>query len=60
MTSAELIEAGANIGFAIATINAFMSKPGVNGKQIREALEKLDQTLELIAKYVESRGADKA
>jgi hypothetical protein len=55
MKTDELQDASANIGFVIATINALTSKPGVSMDQIRQALGRLDDTLELIGKYYDKR-----
>ena len=41
-------EVSANIGFALATIKAFMERPGVSAKQVREAIERLESCLDAI------------
>lgn len=51
MTDEGRVAASANIGFAIATIKAFTTKPGVNLSQIHEALAKLDEALEIVSTY---------
>ena len=45
---AEAVSVAEDIGFAIATIKAFMEKPGVSGKQVREAIERLERARETV------------
>ena len=53
MTADEIVTTASNIGFAIATIKAFMVQPGVSSKQVHEALEKLDVALDLVSSQLE-------
>lgn len=53
----ELVQAGENLGYALATFKAFTEKPGVSMKQIREATGRLEDTRALIAEYVEQFAA---
>ena len=56
MTDEGRVTASANIGFAIATIKGFLKPPGVNIKQIQEALARLDAALEIVETYERTVG----
>lgn len=56
MTDEGRVTASANIGFAIATIKAFMEPPGVQASQVQEALARLDTALEIIETYERTAG----
>jgi hypothetical protein len=51
MEQAETVLASSNIGFAIATIKAFMEPPGVSSKQVHEALRRLEEALHVVSEY---------
>jgi hypothetical protein len=49
MTNEDRVTVSVHVGYAIATIEAFLQKPGVSGKQIREAIDGLAQAKEILS-----------
>ena len=48
LSSGEMVQASAKIGFAMAIIRAFTERPGVNRRQVDEALRGLEEALDIV------------
>jgi hypothetical protein len=53
ISNEDAITVASAIGFAIATISAFMKRPGVGSDQVRECLRLLEEAKQLLTEEME-------